>query len=288
MNILEEIAKKTKERIEEEKKQVPLSVWKEKIRERQEEGKGPAESFYDALKKEGMSYICEVKKASPSKGLIAPDFPYLQIAKEYEQAGARAISCLTEPFYFQGSDQYLQEIADSVNIPVLRKDFTIDEKQREKGSFKGSQWRQGFDIMTKIKICGLRTLEEKVIRMAQLHGTEKEDYVRALSKSTGKPIIKAFSIRRKEDIREALISSANYILLDQGNGGTGKTFDWSLIPDISRPFFLAGGLGLYNLDAAIDRIHPWAVDLSSSLETERKKDRQKMIEAVQLVRNKSV
>lgn len=133
-----------------------------------------------------------------------------------------------------------------------------------------------------------RLLEEKVIRMAQLHGTEKEDYVRALSKSTGKPIIKAFSIRRKEDIREALISSANYILLDQGNGGTGKTFDWSLIPDISRPFFLAGGLGLYNLDAAIDRIHPWAVDLSSSLETERKKDRQKMIEAVQLVRNKSV
>ena len=74
-----------------------------------------------------MSYICEVKKASPSKGLIAPDFPYLDIAKEYEQAGASAISCLTEPFYFQGADRYLQEISQAVNIPVLRKDFTVDE-----------------------------------------------------------------------------------------------------------------------------------------------------------------
>lgn len=74
-----------------------------------------------------MSYICEVKKASPSKGLIAPDFPYLDIAKEYEQAGASAISCLTEPFYFQGQDRYLKEITEAVNIPVLRKDFTVDE-----------------------------------------------------------------------------------------------------------------------------------------------------------------
>ena len=74
-----------------------------------------------------MSYICEVKKASPSKGLIAPDFPYLEIAKEYKSAGASAISCLTEPFYFQGSDQYLWEIASEVDIPVLRKDFVIDD-----------------------------------------------------------------------------------------------------------------------------------------------------------------
>ena len=84
-------------------------------------------SFYQALKKPGMSYICEVKKASPSKGLIAPDFPYLDIAKEYKAAGAVAISCLTEPFYFQGSDQYLWEIASEVDIPVLRKDFVIDD-----------------------------------------------------------------------------------------------------------------------------------------------------------------
>ena len=84
-------------------------------------------TFLQALQKDGMSYICEVKKASPSKGLIAPDFPYLAIAKEYEQADASAISCLTEPFYFQGADRYLREIAAAVQIPVLRKDFTVDE-----------------------------------------------------------------------------------------------------------------------------------------------------------------
>ena len=83
--------------------------------------------FEAALRAPGLSFICEVKKASPSKGLIAADFPYLDIARDYEAAGASAISCLTEPFYFQGADRYLQEISQAVNIPVLRKDFTVDE-----------------------------------------------------------------------------------------------------------------------------------------------------------------
>lgn len=126
MNILEEIAGKTKERIREEKTQVSVSKLLSQIEERKK-AHTPALTFREALQNDGMSYICEVKKASPSKGLIAPDFPYLSIAREYEQAGASAISCLTEPFYFQGADQYLEEIARSVNIPVLRKDFTVDE-----------------------------------------------------------------------------------------------------------------------------------------------------------------
>ena len=83
--------------------------------------------FEKALGKEGMSFICECKKASPSKGLIAEDFPYLQIAKEYEAAGADCISVLTEPKWFLGSDEYLKEIAAAVSIPCLRKDFTVDE-----------------------------------------------------------------------------------------------------------------------------------------------------------------
>lgn len=120
MNILEEIAEKTKRRIQEEKVRVPVEDLKERIVKNEI-------SFLKALKKEGMSYICEVKKASPSKGLIAPDFPYLEIAEEYEAAGASAISCLTEPYYFQGSDRYLEEITSTVKIPVLRKDFTVDE-----------------------------------------------------------------------------------------------------------------------------------------------------------------
>ena len=127
MSILNEIAARTKERIAEEKFKVPL---RELILQQNSDLAKHAEekiSFLEALKKPGMSYICEVKKASPSKGLIAPDFPYLDIAKEYEQAGASAISCLTEPFYFQGADRYLQEISQAVNIPVLRKDFTVDE-----------------------------------------------------------------------------------------------------------------------------------------------------------------
>ena len=121
MNILEEIAKKTKERIQEEKRKVSLDELKQKVRIAKKA------RFLNALQKEGMSYICEVKKASPSRGVIAPDFPYLEIAREYEAAGASAISCLTEPFYLQGSDRYLKEIAAAVKIPVLRKDFTIDE-----------------------------------------------------------------------------------------------------------------------------------------------------------------
>lgn len=125
MNILEKITERTKERIEEEKKIVPL----EEVR-RQAEEKGIKDqipAFEQALRAEGLSFICEAKKASPSKGLIAPDFPYVEIAREYEAGGAAAISCLTEPFWFRGSDAYLKEIVQNVSIPVLRKDFTCDE-----------------------------------------------------------------------------------------------------------------------------------------------------------------
>lgn len=86
-------------------------------------------SFQKALEQPGMSFICEVKKASPSKGLIAPDFPYLDIAREYEEAGACAISVLTEPDYFLGSSRYLTEISQVVGLPLLRKDFTVDPYQ---------------------------------------------------------------------------------------------------------------------------------------------------------------
>lgn len=85
--------------------------------------------FEKALRERGISFICEVKKASPSKGLISPAFPYLKIAREYEQAGAAAVSVLTEPAFFQGEDRYLAEIRKAVSIPVLRKDFTVDPYQ---------------------------------------------------------------------------------------------------------------------------------------------------------------
>ena len=123
MSILDEIAARTKERIAEKRAKLPLQM----VRRQAE--KMPADSsfpFAQALKKPGISMICEIKKASPSKGVIATEFPYLKIAKTYELAGASAISCLTEPYYFQGKDEYLQEIAAQAAIPVLRKDFTVD------------------------------------------------------------------------------------------------------------------------------------------------------------------
>ena len=91
------------------------------------------------MKTQDISFICECKKASPSKGLIAPDFPYLQIAKEYESAGADCISVLTEPKWFLGSDEYLKEIAGTVSIPCLRKDFTVDEYMIYEAKLLGAQ-----------------------------------------------------------------------------------------------------------------------------------------------------
>ena len=122
--ILEEIAAKTIERINAEKSKLPLAELKAGAAELECNTGFP---FERALAKEGMSFICEVKKASPSKGVIADHFPYVEIGKEYEKAGADAMSVLTEPFYFQGSGKYLSEIRREVSIPLLRKDFTVDE-----------------------------------------------------------------------------------------------------------------------------------------------------------------
>lgn len=120
--ILDEIAAKTKERIRDTKSRLPIAEVKAMAADRE-----ARPDFKAALAGADISFICEVKRASPSKGMIAEDFLYLQIAREYEQAGASAISVLTEPFYFKGADKYLDEISKSVNIPLLRKDFTVDE-----------------------------------------------------------------------------------------------------------------------------------------------------------------
>lgn len=121
--ILDEIAAKTVERINGIKQSVPLEEVKSAALEKEKSG----HFFHKALSSDGISFICEVKKASPSKGIIAEHFPYVDIAREYEKAGAGAISVLTEPYYFKGSNDYLKEIAENVSIPILRKDFVVDE-----------------------------------------------------------------------------------------------------------------------------------------------------------------
>ena len=123
MNILDQLAEHARERVAEAKKNHPLAQLRQKALDLP---KGTF-SFEKALRKPDISFICECKKASPSKGLIAPDFPYLEIAREYEAAGADCISVLTEPKWFLGSEDYLEEIASAVSLPCLRKDFTIDE-----------------------------------------------------------------------------------------------------------------------------------------------------------------
>ena len=125
--ILDQLADHARERVTEAEQRISLEEMKQAALEMA--AKEPVRdtfAFEKALRKPELSFICECKKASPSKGLIAPDFPYLEIAKEYEKAGADCISVLTEPRWFLGKDQYLKEIAANVSIPCLRKDFTVD------------------------------------------------------------------------------------------------------------------------------------------------------------------
>ena len=123
MTILDQLAAHAKTRVETAKQNISL----EDIRLQAEVLPRGDFSCENALKKDGISFICECKKASPSKGIIAENFPYLDIAKDYEKAGADCISVLTEPKWFLGDDRYLKEIAETVKIPCIRKDFTVDE-----------------------------------------------------------------------------------------------------------------------------------------------------------------
>ena len=146
--ILDKLVEATRNRIEKQKKVEPLSEIKKKALNLPKLNF----EFEKAIKAEGMTFICEVKKASPSKGLIADDFDYLKIAKEYESAGAGCISCLTETAYFKGSDKYLKEIAANVDIPVLRKDFTIDEYMIYQARVLGAK--------AVLLICSILTIDE--------------------------------------------------------------------------------------------------------------------------------
>ncbi len=411
-----------------------------------------------------IHFICECKKASPSKGLIAPHFPYLEIAREYEAAGASAISVLTEPKWFLGSLDYLRDIAADVRIPCLRKDFTVDpyiiyeaktagasailliaalldtktiesylqiadqlglsaiveahdeaevasavaagariigvnnrnlkdftvdihnsirlrslapsnvifvaesgirtpedvetlrqngvnavligeQLMRAEGPGKELARLRGDDGNTpvRIKLCGLRTREDvdavnavrpeyagfifdktrrryiapeqaEELRKAldsrirpvgvfvdasvqeivdvlgtcrldavQLHGSESNEDIAALRAQAKAAfperelfIIKAFRVDSEADIRLAEASAADMVLLDNGAGGTGEAFDWSLLTGCRRPYMLAGGLTPGNVQDAITQCRPWGVDASSSLETDGRKDSEKI------------
>ena len=130
----------------------------------------------------------------------------------------------------------------------------------------------------------LSLVTDGTLKAVQLHGQESQSYLEELKKQVAVPLIRALSIRSPEDLTEAEKSPADFVLLDNGAGGTGETFDWSLLSSFDRPFFLAGGLRLENITEAVSRFHPYALDLSSGVETDGYKDKEKIIAAVAAVR----
>ena len=126
MSILDQLAEHARARVAADEEILPLPELRERCLAL---GQGNGEAFSAALQRPGLSLICEVKKASPSKGIISESFPYLEIARSYEDAGADAISCLTEPKWFLGSDEIFRQIRAEVSVPMLRKDFTVSEYQ---------------------------------------------------------------------------------------------------------------------------------------------------------------
>ena len=128
-----------------------------------------------------------------------------------------------------------------------------------------------------------RLANDSTIKLIQLHGHENEEYLREIKSMTDAPIIKAFKIRGDEDIEKANTFPSDYILLDNGYG-TGQTFDWSFVRGIKRPFFLAGGVNAGNVRDAIDKLSPYAVDISSGVETDGHKDFDKMLHFINKVR----
>lgn len=458
--ILDDIVAKTRIRVQKDKEIISEAQMMEQAE--QTTGKLPPFAFEQALKQKDIGFICEVKKASPSKGVIAEDFPYVQIAKDYERSGAACISVLTEPDFFQGRNEYLTEIRQEVQIPIIRKDFVIDAYQiyqakvigadavllisaildtetirqyikicdglglsalveahdeeeiasamdagarligvnnrnlknftvdihnsmnlralvpehilfvAESGIKTADDIRElrgagvngvliGETLMrstdkarilnqlrgTKIKICGLKreediaavnqwkpdyigfvfadtkrkvtdqqakqlksllskdilavgvfvndTIEhidslckEQVIDLVQLHGDEDETYISDLRKVVDCPIIRAIRVKDTLDLQKGETSSADYVLLDtyrkDAYGGTGETFDTGLIPEGYRPYFLAGGISADNVEEKIRSLRPYAVDVSSSVETNGFKDSEKIREIIEKVR----
>lgn len=160
MTILDKLAELSRQRVLADQAKVPEAELREQAKAL---GKGNGDAFLSALKKPGISFICEIKKASPSKGLISPDFPYLKIAEAYERAGADCISCLTEPEYFLGSDRIFREIREQVSLPMLRKDFTVNAYQLDQARVMGAN-----AALLIVSLLDIRTLEAYLERCGEL------------------------------------------------------------------------------------------------------------------------
>lgn len=215
MSILDELAAYARVRVEADKKKLPL----EEVRERCADVKRAKHLFIEALQRPQLSFICEIKKASPSKGIISEDFPYLEIARQYDAAGADCISCLTEPKWFMGSDEIFKEVRGVTGIPMIRKDFTVDEYQLYQARLMGAD--------AALLICAILDEErlEKYLGICDELGldalveTHNEDEIR-MAVSAGAKIIgvnnrnlKDFSVdvSNSERLRNAIPASCVYV-----------------------------------------------------------------------------
>ena len=169
-----------------------------------------------------------------------------------------------------------------VNFPKSRRNVTPEQVRALTARLSGDIIPVGVFVDESVEtVAGL--LEDGTIAVAQLHGHEDEAYLDALRKLTAKPIWQAFQIRSAADLERAKSSTANLVLLDSGQG-SGVTLDWSILADFPRPYVLAGGLTAENIPAAVQQVKPYAVDLSSGVETEGYKDYEKMLAAVAAVK----
>lgn len=169
-----------------------------------------------------------------------------------------------------------------VNFPKSRRNVTPEQVRALTARLSGDIIPVGVFVDESVEtVAGL--LEDGTIAVAQLHGHEDEAYLAALRKLTAKPIWQAFQIRSAADLERAKSSTANLVLLDSGQG-SGVTLDWSILADFPRPFVLAGGLTAENIPTAVQQVKPYAVDLSSGVETEGYKDYEKMLAAVAAVK----
>ena len=172
-----------------------------------------------------------------------------------------------------------------IGVPASRRNVTVTQLARLRQRLSEQICPVGVFVNAVPEFIA-ELLNDGVIDAAQLHGSEDETYIARLRDMTDKPLIKAFSIQNLSDLEEAEKSSADLVLLDHGKGGTGASFDWELLRHWKeRPYILAGGLDAGNIPEAVREYHPYAVDLSSSVETGGKKDREKILAAVAAVRS---
>lgn len=169
-----------------------------------------------------------------------------------------------------------------INVPKSRRNISISQLEKLRSRLKDPIIPVGV-FVNEPCLHVAKLLNEGLISIAQLHGNENESYLQSLRQLTSAPLIKAFPISSLCDIGLANICSSDYILVDSG-AGSGRTFDWSLLKNLKRPYILAGGLTPQNIPGAIHQLHPWGIDLSSGVESQGWKDREKILEAVKACR----